>query len=278
MSLFRETFSYVLATPGFTATPTWASCSVPLRCVSTLPSTSPDTGSLIVSGGIGVAGGINVGGSMLVVGDITVDGTIEASGGIVATAAGENTQVQFNNATFFGASPDFTFDNTTSTLQLLGDDGCSVTVGQGLVNIKGCTSGQEVFHVETETTLSNPIFSIYQSRGTTTTSGSVTLFSLPVSSDSSVMIEARIQARQTGGSAGTVGNVAGFVITSLIKKTSGVLSALGGSKTIVHRDDAVWNCDVGVSTGPDVLIVTVNGAVNQNITWHATSFVQKLID
>jgi hypothetical protein len=43
------------------------------------------------------------------------------SGGGNATAAGSNTEVQFNNAPLLGASPNFTFNTDTNTLTIIGN-------------------------------------------------------------------------------------------------------------------------------------------------------------
>lgn len=78
------------------------------------------------------------------------------TGGGNATAAGSNTQVQFNNDPLLGASPNFTFDKDSNTLTVLGNivttsltvadinfNGNSVDLGPvANLHIEGGTSGQ----------------------------------------------------------------------------------------------------------------------------------------
>ena len=68
------------------------------------------TGNAVVGGTISAAGNITTGGSF--VGDFI--GNISGN----VTAAGSNTQVQFNNSGLLGADADFTFDTSTNTLSV----------------------------------------------------------------------------------------------------------------------------------------------------------------
>jgi hypothetical protein len=115
----------------------------------TTTATSTTTGALTVAGGVGIVGDVYIGGKLNVAGLIDPTGlaldpqasnpggplaasTIwvnsadsnklyfgaSAVGGTGSTPAGANTQVQYNNSGAFGASTDFTWNNTSKVLTI----------------------------------------------------------------------------------------------------------------------------------------------------------------
>lgn len=102
----------------------------------------------------------------------------------------------------------------------------------------------------------------------TTDATTTAIVRIPVATDKTVMIEARIVARRTGGSAGTAGDSAFYTLTGAYKNISGILTGIGTPDLIAGEDQAGWN--VGFTTSGTDAVVTVTGAANNNITWEGT--------
>lgn len=115
----------------------------------------------------------------------------------------------------------------------------------------------------------NALYSIRFSAKVTTTDASVTaLIRTPVKDGKTVMIVANIVARRTGGSAGANGDSAWYTLSGAYKNIGGVLTGIGTPNLIGGEDQAGWN--VGFSTSGSEAVVTVLGAVNNNVTWEGT--------
>jgi hypothetical protein len=90
---------------------------------------------------------------------LTTDGLgnldwLAAGGGGNGTPGGSNTQVQFNNNGLFGASPFFTFNNSTSTVQVAGNlIGNTFQMGAGVYKF----STSEVYFATTASTAPNQV-------------------------------------------------------------------------------------------------------------------------
>ena len=101
----------------------------------------------------------------------------------------------------------------------------------------------------------------------TTDATVTTLITLPLDDNASYQIVANVVARRTGGSAGAVGDGASYRIIGTFRRVSAGSATLIGSLTVSHSAESqgAWNCTLTVS-GNDV-ILTVVGAVNNNVTW-----------
>lgn len=102
----------------------------------------------------------------------------------------------------------------------------------------------------------------------TTDASTTAILRVQVNEGKTVMLQASIVARRTGGAAGTIGDSAFYVLTGAYRNVGGVLTGIGTPDLIGGEDQAGWN--VGFSTSGDYAVVTVLGAVNNNITWEAT--------
>lgn len=99
-----------------------------------------------------------------------------------------------------------------------------------------------------------------------TTDDAVTaLLRVNVPEGKTVMLQAHIVCRRTGGNAGTDGDSAYYVLTGAYKNIGGVLSGIGSPDLYGGEDQSAWN--VGFSTSTTFAVVTVKGAVNNNVTW-----------
>lgn len=94
------------------------------------------------------------------------------------------------------------------------------------------------------------------------------LIRVEVPSGRTVMIQAHIVARRTGGSSGTDGDSAFYVLTGAYKNIAGTLTGIGTPDVVQGEDQAGW--DVAFSDSGGFAVVTVTGAANNNITWEGT--------
>jgi hypothetical protein len=102
-----------------------------------------------------------------------------------------------------------------------------------------------------------------------TTDATVTaLVQLPIDSGKTIMVDAYIVSRRTGGSAGTDGDSAFYVLTGAYKNIGGVLTGIGSVIKNGGEDQAGW--DVNLSSSGQKVLVTVTGAANNDITWEGT--------
>lgn len=89
---------------------------------------------------------------------------------------------------------------------------------------------------------------------------------ITLSSDTSVMIEARVIARRTGGSGGSAIDSAGYVRHATYKNIAGTVSLVGSvDADYTAEDQAGWDCSFAISG--DTVYLQVTGATNNNITW-----------
>lgn len=107
-----------------------------------------------------------------------------------------------------------------------------------------------------------------QAKVTTTDATDTALLRVAVPNSKTVMIEARVVARRTGGSSGTAGDSAFYRLTGAYKNISGTLTGIGTPDLIAGEDQAGWNVSFSSSGGN--AIVVVKGAANNNITWEGT--------
>lgn len=102
-----------------------------------------------------------------------------------------------------------------------------------------------------------------------TTDATVTgLIRTSVPSGKTVMIDAVIVARRTGGSAGADGDSAWYRLTGAYKNISGTLTGIGSPDLIAGEDQAGWA--VAFSSSGEFAVVTVAGAANNDVTWEGT--------
>lgn len=102
----------------------------------------------------------------------------------------------------------------------------------------------------------------------TTDATVTTVLRVPVQDGHTVMITANIVARRTGGSSGAVGDSAWYQLAGAYKNVGGVLTGIGSPGLAGGEDQAGWN--VGFSTLGNEALVTVVGALGNNITWQSS--------
>lgn len=102
----------------------------------------------------------------------------------------------------------------------------------------------------------------------TTDASTTSMVRIPVKLGTTVMIDAKIVGRRTGGSSGSDGDSAFYKLTGAYKNIGGTLTGVGTPALVGGEDQAGWN--VGFTTSSDFAVVTVIGATNNNVTWEGT--------
>lgn len=110
----------------------------------------------------------------------------------------------------------------------------------------------------------------------TTDATQTTLATIPITASRTYMIEARVAARRTGGSAGTADDGASYVRRGTYTTKSGTVTLMGSVQTIGTdaEDQSAWDVTLTIS-GTNVL-VRVTGAANNNVTWMGDVKVQSV--
>lgn len=109
-----------------------------------------------------------------------------------------------------------------------------------------------------------------QTTGTvnTTDATPTAVSTIAIASNTTVMIQATVSARRTGGSSGTTGDGAGYILNAAVKNIAGTVTIIGQSLAFAQEDQAAWNVAAAVSTTN--IEIRVTGAANNNITWVCT--------
>lgn len=101
-----------------------------------------------------------------------------------------------------------------------------------------------------------------------TTNGTITtIATITIPVGTTVLIEAKVAARRTGGSSGTDEDGAGYVIYAAYKNVTGTATEIGETAVFTAEDQAGWACAFSASGNTALLRVT--GAANNNVDWMA---------
>lgn len=132
------------------------------------------------------------------------------------------------------------------------------------------TAGNEVFRIETVATNSDPSERVYQNRVATTNATQTTLHTFTIDATTTVMIEAQVTARRTGGTAGTAEDGAGYVIRGTYKNVAGTATLIGALDLTYTAED-VAGYDATFTLAGATVLCSVTGIASTNIVWHLTA-------
>ena len=149
-----------------------------------------------------------------------------------------------------------------------GDWGIGTATPAAKLDILQPTLGSAVQKLASTATNDDPSEIVYQNRVATTDATVTTLHTFTIPASTTVMIEARVVARRTGGSAGAAEDGMIARLTSGYKNVAGTATLLGNIDT-AYLGTAGWVIALTPSGGNVLLQVT--GAVNVNISWHMTT-------
>lgn len=107
---------------------------------------------------------------------------------------------------------------------------------------------------------------------TTDASATVMLPRVVIRAEHAYSFKVMVTARQSGGAVGTVGDSSYFTCEGLIKRdAANNTTMVGVTNTQVQNDAgaAAWTATASADDVNEALIITVQGEVNKDITWHA---------
>jgi hypothetical protein len=129
------------------------------------------------------------------------------------------------------------------------------------------TLGNEVFRLESVATNTDPAERFFQNRVTTTGTTATTIHTVAIPATTTVMVEAKIVARRTGGVLGTAEDGGVFEITGAFKNVAGTATQIGATQAGIAVSDSGTMSVAFTPTGSDVLI-EVTGDLTVDYTWH----------
>jgi hypothetical protein len=115
-------------------------------------------------------------------------------------------------------------------------------------------------------------FRIRQASATTVDATFTTIQTVPIPANTTVMIKSKIVGVRTGGTAGNAADSAAYERTSVFKNIGGTVTVSKKQSDYTFEDQASWESKHDVN-GADA-VISVQGAANNNIKWHVTSYVQ----
>lgn len=130
------------------------------------------------------------------------------------------------------------------------------------------TLGNSILTLQSTASNSDPSEVTYQQKVLTTDGNATTLATIAIPATTTVMIEARVVARRTGGSAGVAEDGATYIVAGAYKNVAGTATEIGEGSLFSAEDQAGWACTLTPSSGNVLLQVT--GATNNNVSWSAT--------
>lgn len=110
-----------------------------------------------------------------------------------------------------------------------------------------------------------------QSELTTTngTPSNILIHTASITQSEVYLVEAHVLALRTGGTAGSPLDSASYIRTARFKNNGGTVTMRTQQSTYTSEDQASWNASLGVQS-PNLIILTVNGAANNNVRWVVT--------
>lgn len=99
----------------------------------------------------------------------------------------------------------------------------------------------------------------------TTDATTTTALTIPVALNRTVLIEAAVVGRRTGGTAGTTGDGCAYLLRIGAKNIAGTASVIDAAVTLTAEDQAGFDA-TATASGSDILI-QVTGAVDNAMTW-----------
>lgn len=149
-----------------------------------------------------------------------------------------------------------------------GNVGIGTTAPASKLHVVQATLGNAITTLASTTTNDDPTETTYQNKVTTTDATITTLATVPIPASTTVMIEARVAARRTGGTSGTAEDGAAYIVAGAYKNVAGTATEIGEGSLFSAEDQAGWACTIDVSGSNALLQVT--GAADNNVSWVAT--------
>jgi hypothetical protein len=161
--------------------------------------------------------------------------------------------VQFNDGGVFAGDAGMTYNKTTNVLTVAGRVDADIT-GDVASSVRSLSSVAQAI-------LNEFTLSIITNNGVPSNTNLVSVGTGVIS-----YLELTILAVRFGGSSGSAGDSAGYVLRAVYKNVAGTLSIVGSvDKTVIAEDQPAWDADITIS-GTN-LRLTVTGAANNDVNW-----------
>lgn len=155
------------------------------------------------------------------------------------------------------------FNNTDNRL------GIGTNSPQSPLHVHQATLGNEVQRLSSTATNDDPAEKVFQNRVATTDATVTTLHTFAIPATTTKAIEAVVIARRTGGTAGTAEDGARYKLSAVYKNVAGTATLIGAVTKNTDEDQAGWDSNLTISSGN--VLLTVTGALDNNISWHVTA-------
>lgn len=153
---------------------------------------------------------------------------------------------------------------------LTGYVGYGILVPLARVHVIQGTLGSTVLRLQSTATNDDPTEDTVQGRIATTDATVTTLATFAIPASYTVVVEAHVAARRTGGASGTAEDGAGYGFVATFKNVAGVATQIGTTTPLyTHESQAAWDATFDV-TGATAR-VRVTGAAGNSIVWHLTA-------
>lgn len=143
------------------------------------------------------------------------------------------------------------------------------TSPQGKWHVVQATLGSIVQRLQSTATNDDPTEDTLQDRVATTDATVTTLHTYTIPASTTVVLEAHVVARRTGGVAGTGEDGAGYGIVATFKNVAGTATQIGAT-TVLYSHESVAGYDCVFDVTGATARVRVTGVASTNITWHLT--------
>lgn len=102
---------------------------------------------------------------------------------------------------------------------------------------------------------------------TTTNATVTTLGAIAIDANKTYLLDIKVIARRTGGTAGTADDGAVYIRRAMVTTKAGVVTINAIQDGLTQEDQAGWDCTLAVLTTN--ILIRITGALDNNISWHA---------
>lgn len=234
------------------------------------PLAATSTGNALISGGVGtvsawgkigltthISGTLAVGNGGTGLTSYTTGDIIYASAGATLAGLPDVAVGQVLASGGVGVAPAYTANPSVTSVSAV-----STTT-------TGATSGDLIQTLKTTATNDDPTEEVKQYRVATTDATVTPLATVALTAFKTTQFFCAVTARRTGGTAGTDEDGAAYLVQVAYKVVAGAATEIAAETlTVIGEDQAAWTITWAPTAGNAILSVT--GAANNNVTWHAT--------
>jgi hypothetical protein len=157
------------------------------------------------------------------------------------------------------------FSNTTQTISGAKTFTNSMTVSRAAT---GVSNPVYTYTSATVTGNTAPVEIMFQGKASSSGAGNTVVGTLQIPADTTMLIEAVVVARRTGGASGTAQDGGGFIWYGTFKNVGGTATIISAPILNAMSDQASWTIGYGIAG--DLINIQATGAAANNIMWTST--------